>query len=121
MSLEFTLPHPASGEQQQLTFSCVNEYAGFRISLTAFADVDTRDIDTGAGDFTTTVPVDCVDFVVYDECGLRVAGMTIERWTELDALPVRLSLPVQEHCYAMAQHLFRVGLTFTTFQRGNAQ
>jgi hypothetical protein len=121
VSLEFTLPDRVPGEQQQLTFSCVNEYAGFRIRLTAFADVDTRDIDTSAGDVTTTVPVDCVDFVVYDEFGLRVAGMTIERWTELDALPIRLSESVQKQCYSMAQHLFRVGLTFTAFQQGNTK
>lgn len=112
--LEFSIPNPISVQQQQLTFSCVNECGPFWIRLTAHAAVDTSGIDNSLGDVITTALVNYIDFAIRDVFGLRVGSMSIE-----SDLGIRSSLnvveAVKERCEALAKHLFSVGLTFTSF------
>lgn len=112
--LEFSIPDPTPGQRQQLTFSCINEFEGFRIRLTAHAAVDTNGIDTSAGDVKTTAPVDYIDFAVTDAFGLRLGLMTIESDFGITSSP-NVEKAVKERCEALAAHLFAVGLTFTMF------
>lgn len=114
------IPNPVPGKHQQLTFSCVNEYEVFRIRLTAHAAVDTSAINTSSGDVATTGPVEYIDFAVTDAFGLRVGSMTIK--SDLGVTSSSNFAPaVKERCEVLAAHLFGVGLTFTTFERGGLQ
>jgi hypothetical protein len=113
-------PDPVPGKHQQLTFSCVNEYEGFRNRLTAYAAVNTIAINTSAGDVTTTAPVDYIDFAITDAYGLRVGSMTIESDSGITSSP-NVDKAEKERCEALAKYLFGTGLTFTTFAHGEQQ
>lgn len=119
MKLELSILDPTPS-QQQLTFSCVNECEPFRIRLTACAAVDTIGIDTSAGDVTTRAQVDYIDFAITDAYELRVGSMTIESDSGITSSP-NLAAAAKERCEALAEHLFAVGLTVTSFASGEQQ
>lgn len=115
--IAFAYATPAPGDVETLTFSCVNTIENVKINVTANAAVNTLAIDTSAGDVTTTVPVDRVDFAIEDECGLRVATLSIQRETIVDfSTAQRVSAAVRDRCQSLADHLFSVGFTFTSYQ-----
>ncbi len=118
--LEFASTNPIPGHQQQLKFPCINEFEGYRISVTVHAAVDTSGIDTSAGDVTTTAPVDHIEFAVTDGFGMRVGSMTIKS-DRGNASSPNVAPTVNERCEAVAKHLFSTGLTFTMFAHGELQ
>jgi hypothetical protein len=93
----------------------VNNFADVQIRLTVHAAVDTSGIDISLGDVTTTVPVDYVNFAVFNECRLCVTTLTVNHGNETIS-SAALGAAVNERCEALAALLFNVGLTFTVFK-----
>lgn len=118
----FTFSQPQPGDVQQLTFNGVFDFEGLKIHLTALAVIDTREIDTSAGDVTITTPVDIV------ECSIRENSLQKMIVTIFSNWPAALTsghvgaacdVSVIDHCKALAAHLFKTGLTTTFFNNKN--
>lgn len=112
--IPFTFPAPDENGQQQLTFSAATDFENYRIRLTAYAAVNTNDIDTSTGDVTISVPVDYVDFWISEVEYKSISFGLISKRIHRDFVSDR---PDTEHKRSLARPYAFSAATWTPIPR----